>query len=1738
MSEQLAFVSTIEQSTGSSHRAWCEPRSSDVWDGVDFDPCWRKRIFDGAIPVLFLSLSVLSLSIHLVRLILSRRSRSRAKGHYERIAQGGASTPILVSPIALAEKDVLLKVVKEQSPDWTDPRTQRELGGDRAPEDLAFVEGEGDAGEEGQGEVTVRLALRAVWGAKKDAINVLGSAAMVAMSVVKLVGQIRNRQDGAGWATVAVSAWGWALLLSVAKLAISFTHRLFALSHPSLGHRTLPAFYTTLERQLIPFFMAWSTLSAFFDLRSALLAAHERRSHSDVGIEASLFAVSSALFLLEAFAPRPSRFSSRSSRHPHLSPLPPSPEMHASLFSLATFSWLERFQWDSTFPKLMGAPPLTLETTPDLRPDDKTARAFLAYRHSVDKLDHVVRALPGPVKRALKVTSIDDLGLTFRLLYHFGPELAAQQMWALVRVAVNGAPPLFLQGVLGHLAKRQRGESAPTHVAILYAWGLFITSVIGSLGSSQALYIGRRICIRLRSIIISEAFTKALRRKDAAGSSASSATDRHATGPIVKPVDDGAAEGAQDSKEKKEEDEEGSASSGKIINLISVDTYRLSEIAAYLHFLTSEMPLSIVVIVYLLFRLLGLSAIAGVGVLVLLVPAQTQIANLYNKYQAELLAAADARLTLATEVIGQIRIVKYFAWEKSFLKKMDETRRKELGALWKRALTMIVGGSAMWSAPIIVGIATFTFHTKVMHRDLTAETAFTALALFNVLRSPLEGFSDMFVNVLQAYVSLKRIDKFLEEEETRKYSVLQASSAKDDPVVGFVDASFTWADEETARNDPSTFCVAGLDFEFPEEGLSIILGPVGSGKTTLLMSLLGETNRLSGSAFLPSPVVRSASANPAILTNTTALAIQQPWLLSASIRDNILFGSKMNRKRYNAVLDACALLPDLKQFELGDETEVGERGTVLSGGQKARISLARAIYSPARYVLLDDVLSAVDSHTAQHLVEKCVTGRIMKGRTCILVTHAVDLCLPHASFFVSLEGGAVVSSGAPGTLTPRTIRKLGHGEGDDERRLADASAITIEALAEDEADPTALREREAEHQAKLAKLKLVKDETQSQGAVKADVYLLFVRALGGWSWLVIILGVYIFAQVAEVATNLALRYWAQSYDNIESSVRSLFVATVRSVTVHARGIFDQDSHRDPDYWLVLYCAIGLVSLSANTARTAAFLWRGVKASETIYRQLIANILGAPTRFFDSTPTGRILNRLSKDIETIDQDVAVVAGFFFTEIFSVVGIVATITVALPAFLPAAALITGMYWILGLMYRASSRELKRTESVTKSPIFSLFGEALSGISTIRAFGDGARFMEQIFALLDTNNRPFFVLWGVNRWLSVRVDVFGALVSLLSALFIIFAPRMDPALAGFIMTFAIAFQDRILWVVRLWSTMEVNANSLERVKEYMTIDQESTGGVLPPAVWPSRFGSIRVRNLTASYTPDLPPVLKDVCFEVKGGEKVGIVGRTGSGKSTLGLSFFRFIEPSSGHIEIDGVNINTLKLGELRQALTIVAQDSALFAGSLRFNLDPFEQHPDSALWDVLRRVQMAAPLSFASGRPSASNTREGSPVEGSDSEGEGTVTLDDSERYVVKSLNMEVKEGGKNFSAGQRQLLALARGILKLKYSSSSILILDESTASLDHATDERIQHTIRDELGDATILCIAHRLRTIIDYDKVLVLDHGVVLEYDTPSRLLARDESSFAALCRKSGEYDVLREMADSKAAEREKSKV
>lgn len=581
---------------------------------------------------------------------------------------------------------------------------------------------------------------------------------------------------------------------------------------------------------------------------------------------------------------------------------------------------------------------------------------------------------------------------------------------------------------------------------------------------------------------------------------------------------------------------------------------------------------------------------------------------------------------------------------------------------------------------------------------------------------------------------------------------------------------------------------------------------------------------------------------------------------------------------------------------------------------------------------------------------------------------------------------------------------------------------------------------------------------------------------------------------------------------------------------------------DVTYYLGGYALLSIIYLVISFSREALIFLASLRASWNIHSRLLESVTRAKFKFFDSTPLGQLMNRFSKDIESVDQEVAPIAVGLLGCLASMIGIVILISVITPAFLIPGVFIAMLFIAIGTFYLSASRDLKRLESVHRSPLYQHFGETLSGIVTIRAYKDESRFQRENQLRVDTHNRPFIYLWAANRWLSVRVDLAGALVAFFAGAFVILnVGKIDAGAAGLSLTYALSFTETVLWLVRLYAVNEQNMNSVERIKEYLDVDQEAKAIIpesRPPANWPSQ-GAIQFINYSTRYRSDLEPVLRNVTFNVNAGERVGIVGRTGAGKSSLALALFRGLEAEEGKIIIDDVDIGLIGLQDLRQSITIVPQDPTLFTGTLRSNLDPFGLFTDEEIFDTLRRVQLIGPASVettsgaeAQSSSAASTTPTPTGLSIDDSELGLTKQIANSRENVntFKDLSSAVAESGQNLSQGQRQLLCLARALLK----SPRVLLMDEATASIDYATDSKIQETLR-EVKESTIITIAHRLQTIIDYDKVLVLEKGKVVEYASPWELLSKEENGvFKGMCEVSGQLEALMEGA-KKAADQKK---
>ncbi|CAG8886463.1 unnamed protein product [Penicillium nalgiovense] len=854
------------------------------------------------------------------------------------------------------------------------------------------------------------------------------------------------------------------------------------------------------------------------------------------------------------------------------------------------------------------------------------------------------------------------------------------------------------------------------------------------------------------------------------------------------------------------------------------------------------------------------------------------------------------------------------------------------------------------------------------------------------------------------------------------------------------------------------------------------------------------------------------------LIDSIAYCAQEAWLVNDTVKENIIFASPYDERRYRAVLKACALERDLAILDAGDQTLVGEKGISLSGGQKQRISLARAVYSSGRHLLLDDCLSAVDSHTAKHIFRQALTGPLMLNRTCILVTHNVALTVPQSDHVVVLENGRISTQGRPNDVAATVSRAPSHHESEDE-------------------DLNGSPNGKPEDKAKLS-------ESKATGSIKWSTVSMYLRAMGPWYYWIGAVLVFCLQQLGSVSTNIWIRQWANSYHTskvgTEDAGQYAAAAHLKGPTFNVGSVGRVSSWSLPQlgasptsepggqvnvaYYLGVYALLGFLYIAISLSREAVLFWGSLHASWKIHDRLLNAVMHAKFRFFDSTPLGQLMNRFSKDVESVDQEVAPVAIGMLHSLASVIMIVILISWITPGFLIAGVFIMLVYTALGAVYLNSSRDLKRLESVQRSPLYQQFGETLNGIVTIRAYGDGPRFMVDNHRRINAYNRPHIYLWASNRWLALRVDWTGALVSFFSATFVLLnVGTIDAGAAGLSLTYAVTFTENVLWLVRLYSEVQQNMNSVERVREYLDVDQEAASVIeesRPASDWPSQ-GAVEFKNYSTRYRPDLDPVLKEVSFSVKAGEKVGIVGRTGAGKSSLALALFRGLEAEKGQIIIDGVNIGSIGLRDLREAITIVPQDPTLFTGTLRSNLDPFGLFSDEQIFTALRRVHLIGSSTSGTATPTTSSTvtatESNANVNGNaNGVSSSAVTVVDN-KNVFHNLDSQVSESGSNLSQGQRQLLCLARALLK----NPRVLMMDEATASIDYATDAKIQETLR-ELSSSTIITIAHRLQTIIDYDKVLVLDHGRVIEYDHPWSLINKEDGLFRSMCDNSGNMDVL----------------
>ncbi|NXO19201.1 MRP1 protein, partial [Oriolus oriolus] len=1104
---------------------------------------------------------------------------------------------------------------------------------------------------------------------------------------------------------------------------------------------------------------------------------------------------------------------------------------------------------------------------------------------------------------------------------------------------------------------------------------------------------------------------------------------------------------------------------GEIVNLMSVDAQRFMDLATYINMIWSA-PFQVILALCLLWQNLGPSVLAGVAVMILLVPINAVMAVKTKAYQVAQMKSKDNRIKLMNEILNGIKVLKLYAWELAFREKVLEIRQKELQVLKKSAYLAAVATFTWVCAPFLVALSTFAVYVMVGKNNiLDAEKAFVSLALFNILRFPLNMLPLVISSIVEASVSLKRLRVFLSHEELDPDSIVRGPIKGAEGCIVVKNATFSWA-----KTDPPL--LNSINFTVPEGSLVAVVGQVGCGKSSLLSALLGEMDKKEGYV---------------VVKGSVAYVPQQAWVQNATLEDNILFGREMSESRYKCVIEACALLPDIEILPSGDKTEIGEKGVNLSGGQKQRVSLARAVYCNADVYLLDDPLSAVDAHVGKHIFEKVIGPKgILKNKTRVLVTHAINY-LPQMDTILVMTDGEISEMGSYQELLEQdgafaeflrtyanaeqtTENSDTNGPSAKEGKPIENGVLVNEApgkLMHRQLSNSSTYSRDTgkpQHQSSTAELqkplaeknswKLTEADTAKTGRVKATVYWDYMKAIG---LLMSFLAIFLFVcnHIASLASNYWLSLWTDD---------PVINGTQQNTTLRLR----------------VYGILGISQGIAVFGYSMVVSIGGIFASRHLHLNLLHSVFRSPMSFFERTPSGNLVNRFSKEIDTIDSAIPPIIKMFMGSTFNVIGACIIILLATPiaaVIIPPLGLV---YLFVQRFYVATSRQLKRLESVSRSPVYSHFNETLLGVSVIRAFEEQKRFIKQNDIKVDENQKAYYPSIVANRWLAVRLEYVGNCIVLFAALFAVIARnKLSAGLVGLSVSYSLQITAHLNWLVRMSSELETNIVAVERVKEYAEMEKEAEWSIeqtAPASSWPEE-GKVEFRGYGLRYREDLDLVLKNINVTINGGEKIGIVGRTGAGKSSLTLGLFRINEAAEGEIIIDGINIAKIGLHDLRFRITIIPQDPVLFSGSLRMNLDPFDQHSDEDIW---RSLELAHLKNFVSSLPD--------------------------------KLNHECAEGGENLSVGQRQLVCLARALLR----KSKILVLDEATAAVDLETDKLIQSTIKSQFEECTVLTIAHRLNTIMDYTRVLVLERGEVVECGTPDQLL-QEKGIFYSMAKDSG---------------------
>ncbi|XP_068086395.1 ATP-binding cassette sub-family C member 4 [Anabrus simplex] len=1156
----------------------------------------------------------------------------------------------------------------------------------------------------------------------------------------------------------------------------------------------------------------------------------------------------------------------------------------------------------------------------------------------------------------------------------------------------------------------------------------------------------------------------------------------------------------------------GQTAAGQMVNLLSNDVSRFDQLPLYLHYVWI-MPIQTVIATYFIWQVVGVSALIGVGGLFLqTVPVQSYMSKLTSKLRLMVATRTDDRVRLMNEIISGIQVIKMYAWEKPFERLVGLSRKREIKVL--RAASYLRG---VYLAFMVFSERTSLYITVIAYvllgNHISPDKVFALAQFFNILQLSMAIFYPNAVQLsAEAKVSIKRIENFLLMEENTMLLQSKTQSQVEDEKGKKIGVIIQNLKAHWVPNS-ITETLSNVSLRVEPGKLCAVIGPVGSGKSSLLQVLLGELPLSSGSMALG---------------GTVSYASQEPWLFAGTVRQNILFGQPFEAKRYREVIRACALQRDIQLLPRGDHSVVGDRGTSLSGGQRARINLARAVYRNADIYLLDDPLSAVDTHVGKHLFDECIS-MLLADKTRILVTHQLQY-LKESDHIVIINNGQVEAQGTYNELAASKVNF--------------ANLLTGSSEVEEEEEATKPRLRLRQQSSRSSSVSISYDDAEEEGEAEADentemiakgklkssLYAQYFTAGSGILLLSFLALVLIIGQVASSGADFWVTYWTnqeelRKYYQDQDLLRSqLFIGNLnetkllndtvstlapttlgsedttlednfttlydvvteatlltnrsQELTANATGpLYDESKFYTVNEAILIYSICIAGSILITTLRSIVFFKVSMNSSIGLHNKMFGSILRGSMRFFDTNPSGRVLNRFSKDMGAVDE-LLPRAMLESIQVFLVMcGILVMVTISNYYYLIPMAIIGFFFYKLRTMYLRTAQDVKRLEGTTRSPVFSHLAASLNGLTTVRSCGAQEMVRKEFDVLQDKHTSSWFLTVVISVAFGFWLDCLSLIfVSIVTFTFLIMDDGTLGGYVGLAISQSLILTGMLQHGIRLTAEVVNQMTSVERVLQYTDIEMEpaleSEPGKKPPATWPSK-GEVHFDHTSLRYSQADPPVLKDLEFKIEPTHKVGIVGRTGAGKSSLIAALFRLAR-LEGAVRIDDVNTLMIGLHDLRKKISIIPQEPVLFSATLRYNLDPFNEYPDHALWMALEEVEL---------------------------------------RDAVDGLDFVVHEGGSNFSVGQRQLVCLARAILR----NNKILVLDEATANVDPQTDALIQQTIRRKFKDCTVLTIAHRLNTIMDSNKVLVMDAGEAVEYDHPHILLQNSKGIFYQMVQQTG---------------------